>query len=462
MSYDPGRPLTRRDFLSNVTRVGAAGAAACAGARLARATADARPPNVILILADDLGYDDLGVQGARDLLTPNIDSIAKNGVRFTDGYVPCPVCGPTRAGLLTGRYPQSFGFEFNNVRRPTSADAEYGLPLKQKTLANHLRHAGYKTGIVGKWHLGDSLRYRPYHRGFDEFFGFIRGRRGYYDDPHEPLFDMDTKVSEREYLTDAFGRKAVSFIERHRSDPFFLYLPFNAVHSPPDPPPKKYTDRFPHISDRVRKNFAGMLAALDDAVGHALRAVRVRGLSEETIIIFMSDNGGTQLAGVNPQRTVQGGKGWLYEGGIRVPMMMKWPKRIAPGTLYRNPVSALDVVPTMLAAAGLAPVAGCDGVDLLPFLDGTNTALPHETLYWKYGGSSAIRKGDWKLHFPFTNAPASLINLAQDKMEEHDLAAQEPARVAELSRMLNDFKSLLPHPLWTPKPVPRSDNPAVE
>jgi arylsulfatase A-like enzyme len=439
----PRYGVTRRDFLL------AMGALATAGAPLLGGSATT-PPNVVLILADDLGYDSLGCQGSPDLHTPHIDSIAAAGVRFTDGYVPCPVCAPTRASLLTGRYPQSFGFEFNFSKTKPAAANPCGLPLSEKTLANHLHAAGYATGIIGKWHLGFAPKFNPLRRGFDEFFGFLGGSRSYYQQTaREPLYSNDQVVTESEYLTDAFARKAESFIERHRDEPFFLYLPFNAVHHPADPPPREYFEGLAPTNNRTRRNFAAIVSALDAGVGRVLHAIQRRGLEKQTLVIFLSDNGGTVLARTHPIN-VRGDKGSLYEGGIRIPFMMKWPGQIAPATLYHNPVCAFDLFATILKAAGRVPPANCDGVDLLPFLAPSAAGRPHETLYWKYGDSSAIRHGDWKLLNPSLTIPPMLFNLAGDTMELNDRVQQERALVAQLSAMLNDFKALLPRPRWQP------------
>jgi len=450
--------LTRRQFLVSAAAAGTL--AACNAA--AQAKSPSTLPNIILILADDLGYDNLAVQGATDLLTPNIDTIANSGVRFTDGYVTCPVCSPSRAALLTGRYQQRFGLEFGPPTSDTITPPNFGLPISEKTLADYLHSAGYKTGLVGKWHLGVSKQFRPLRRGFDEFFGFLMGSRSYYQksaDKRNPLWNNDKTVEDPGYLTDTFGAKAVSFIERHRENPFFLYLPFNAVHSPPDPPPQKYLDRFPHIVSSVRKNFAAMLAAMDDAIGGILATLQRLNIEDNTMVIFLSDNGGTALAGRAPHRTVRGGKGSLEEGAIRIPFMMRWPRRIPAGLVYRQPISTIDLLPTILSAAAARIPSDRDGVDLLPYLEQKQPISPHNELYWKYGDHSAIRQGDWKLFCQSPQSPCELFNLANDQMENHDLAAQEPARRDALQNLLTQWKSHLPPPItpqYGPK-IPRHD-----
>ena len=406
--------------------------------------------NVLFIVADDLGYDNVGVQGATDLLTPNIDSIANSGVRFTDGYVTCPVCSPSRAGLLTGRYQQSFGLEFGPPTSDVVTPPNFGLPQTEKTLADHLHSIGYKTGLVGKWHLGVARQFFPLRRGFDEFFGFLMGSRSYYQktaDKRNPIWRGEKTVEEQEYLTDAFGREAAGFVQRHHDKPFFLYVPFNAVHSPPEPPPQHYLDRFPQIKSATRKIFAAMLASMDDAVGRVLTSIERAGLSDNTIVIFLSDNGGTALAGRAPHRTLRGGKGSLEEGAIRIPFLMRWPQHIPAGLVYRQPISSLDLFPTILPAAGGNIPPNRDGVDLLPFLNATQQGRPHDDLYWKYGEASAIRQGDWKLFAQSQHTPPMLFDLGHDQMEKNDLSKDQPQKHDELLDLLGKWKAKLPPPL---------------
>jgi len=310
--------------------------------------------------------------------------------------------------------------------------------------------------MIGKWHLGVAPKFFPLRRGFDEFFGFLMGSRSYYQktaDRRNPLYNNDRIVEEHEYLTDAFARKAVSFVERHRDESFFLYLAFNAVHSPPDQPPQKYLDLFPHITNPTRKVFAAMLAAMDDGIGRVLTAIQRRGLDDNTLVIFLSDNGGTSLAGHTSNRTVSKGKGSLSEGGIRIPFMMRWPQHLPACAVYGEPVSSLDIFSTALSAAGATIPPDRDGVDLLPFLNRTQQRRPHDQLYWKCGAPSAIRQGDWKLISPSPQASPMLFNLANDQMERKDLAQREPQRRQALLVLLNNWKSRLPPPL-TPQVIP--------
>src|SRR5579875_2853168 len=361
--------------------------------------ADRAQPNIVIILADDLGYADLGYQGCRDIPTPHIDSLARGGVRCTNGYVSGPYCSPTRAGLLTGRYQQRFGHEFNPGN---TADVHVGLPLTETTLADRLKAAGYATGLVGKWHLGQAPSLRPRRRGFDEFFGFLGGAHPYVPGKGAPIYRGDSVVEEKEYLTDAFGREAVSFVERHKDHPFFLYLAFNAVHTPMDATDARLA-RFASISDASRRTYAAMLTAMDESVGKVLDALRSAGLEEDTLIFFLSDNGGPTMLGttINASRNdpFRGSKRTTLEGGIHVPFVVQWKGKLSAGRVYDRPVIQLDILPTALAAAGVAaaPDWRLDGVNLLPHLAGEASAPPHDNLYWRMGEQTAIRRGDWKL-----------------------------------------------------------------
>ncbi|MBI4579863.1 MAG: sulfatase-like hydrolase/transferase, partial [Planctomycetes bacterium] len=337
------RRLGIAEVLLGLTICGPALAAEPAGAR----------PNIVLIVADDLGYADLGCQGAKDIATPSIDSLAAGGVRFTNGYVSCPVCSPTRAGLLTGRYQQRFGHEFN-PGPPARAEPHFGLPLTEKTIADDLKTAGYVTGMVGKWHLGYQPKFHPTKRGFDEFFGFPGGAHSYVDakaDPANLIYRGTTPVDEKEYLTDAFAREAAAFVARHAKERFFLYLPFNAVHSPLQAP-DKYKERFASINDPKRQTMAAMLSAMDDAVGAVLKELRDRGIFENTLIFFISDNGGPTPGNASRNTPLSGFKAQVWEGGIRVPYLIQWPGRVPAGRVYEQPVIALDILPTAVAAAG--------------------------------------------------------------------------------------------------------------
>ncbi len=421
-------------------------------------------PNILVIVADDLGYADLGFQGGADIPTPHINSIAANGARFTNGYVSGPYCSPTRAGLLTGRYQQRFGHEFNpGGEGPGAADNnEKGLPLSETTIANRFKDAGYVTGLVGKWHLGSSPKFHPQNRGFDEFFGFLGGANTYFNKETRTILRGTEKQSEPSYLTQAFGREAVSFIERHQSKPFFLYLAFNAVHTPLEAEDETL-DKFAAINDNQRKTYAAMLSAMDDAVGNVLKKLRESQLEENTLIFFISDNGGPTMRGTTINGSIntplRGSKRTTLEGGVRVPFAIQWKGRIAPGTVFNRPVIQLDIQPTALAAAGveISQDWKFDGVNLLPFITGTTTGVPHETLYWRLGKQNAIRHGDWKLVQYDLNVESSpttevsqkkLYHLAKDIGESVDLAAEYPDKVKELEALWESWNSQLAKPLW--------------
>lgn len=408
-------------------------------------------PNILLILMDDLGYADLGCQGCKDVPTPNIDTIAKNGVRCTNGYVSCPVCSPTRAGLMTGRYQQRFGHEFN----PGPADASdpnFGLPLTETTLANRMKTMGYATGLVGKWHLGYKPEFHPQRRGFDEFFGFLAGAHAYLGDrkadTSNPILRGTKPVEEKNYLTEAFTREAVSFIDRHQKEPFFLYLAYNAVHNPQQAP-QKYLDRFPSIMEERRRYFAAMLSAMDDGIGAVLAKLRQAGVEQDTLIFCISDNGGPTQATSSRNDPLSGRKGQVYEGGIRVPFLVQWRNRLPAGKVYDQPVIALDVVPTVVAATGgqLLDQADLDGVNLLPYLTGTKQERPHEALYWRFGPQSAVRQGDWKL-VQERQGTSALYNLATDVGEKKDLTKEKPELAKQLQSTLKRWDSQLAKPRW--------------
>jgi len=427
--------MRRRDFLKT--------AAGWASAPLLAAPAR---PNIIFIAADDLGYGELSVQGGKDIPTPNIDSIAHNGVRFTNGYVSCPVCSPTRAGWITGRYQQRFGHEFNPGPEQ-QADPNFGLPLSETTLADRLKAAGYATGMVGKWHLGYKPELHPLKRGFDEFFGFLAGSHPYLPTRQaEPILRGTEPVEEQEYLTDAFAREAVAFIERHRQQPFFLYLSFNAVHAPLQAT-EKYLSRFSSIQNERRRTFAAMLSAMDDAVGRVLARLREHRLDNDTLIFFISDNGGPTPNTTSGNGPLRGYKGQVLEGGIRVPFFVQWKRRLPSGKTFEQPVIALDIMPTALAAAGLDPGKNLDGVNLLPYLGAERKGTPHQALYWRFGAQAAIRKGDWKM-VRLGEGRAELYNLAEDIGESRDLASAQPAKLKELLADWEAWNRQLMPPRW--------------
>jgi arylsulfatase A-like enzyme len=412
-------------------------------------------PNILLIVGDDMGYADVGFHGCKDIPTPRLDALAASGARFTNGYVSGPYCSPTRAGLMTGRYQTRFGHEFNPGPRQ-------GLPLGETTLADRLKAAGYVTGLVGKWHLGAPAPMSPQNRGFGEFFGFLGGAHDYFDPAG--VLRGNEQIGELDYTTDAFGREAVDFIERHRNEPWFLYLAFNAVHTPMEATDERLA-KFSGIADPKRRTYAAMMLAMDEAIGRVLRKVAELSLEEKTLVMFISDNGGPTMptTTINGSRNdpLRGSKRTTLEGGIRVPFVVSWPGRVGPG-VFHQPVIQLDLTATALAAAGVEvkPEWQLDGVDLLPLLDGTRPGAPHNALYWRFGPQMAIRMGNYKLvrydsqadsRSRVRNQPvtaARLYDLADDIGETKDLAATMPEKVKELQAKWDTWNATLAAPLW--------------
>ncbi len=428
--------LHRREFLAGLT--GLNGAAS-------RLHAAGRRPNIVLLLADDLGYGELGCQGNPEIPTPHIDSIARAGVRFTNGYVTAPFCCPSRAGILTGRYQTRFGCELNPVGKQNLLPG-VGLPETEKTMAAYLREAGYRTGLIGKWHLGGTEKYHPLTRGFDEFYGFLH--EGHFYQPrnnerivsrlrkNEPPYDDGNPVmrgreaiEEPEYFTRALAREACRFIDRaveKAGKPFFLYLPFNAVHSPMQAEPKDL-DRFAHVADPHRRIFAAMLSVLDEAVGKVLGMLKEKGVERDTMVVFLSDNGGPTAELTSSNKPLRAGKGQLYEGGVRVPFLIRYPAMLRGGRVEERAVSSLDLMPTFLrlAGAGKKLAHPLDGVDLL-------RPQKERTLYWRYGNSGALRMGDWKVvrqnRGREMGAEWELFDLKKDPIESRNLAKEQLGR----------------------------------
>lgn len=397
-------------------------------------------PNVVIFFADDLGWGELGCQGNPQIPTPHIDAIARDGVRFTNGYVAATYCSPSRAGLLTGRYPTRFGHEFNSVANRT------GLRLDQFTIADRLRALGYATACVGKWHLGGGIEYRPTRRGFDEFYGTLANTPFYH-----PTNFVDSRISDDVrpvadpafYTTDAYAERAVDWIERSKDRPWFLYLPFNAQHAPLQAP-EKYLDRFSGITDEKRRIFAAMLSSMDDAVGRVMGKVRALGQEENTIVFFIADNGGPTQSTTSGNGPLRGFKMTTFEGGPRVPFVAQWKGRWPAGKVYDFPVINLDVLPTVVTAAGgkAESARSVDGVDLTPFVTGANPARPHQTLYWRYGPQWAVRHGDLKLVVSKGGSgKPELYDLSKDMGETKDLASAQPAKVRELQALWDKWSS---------------------
>ncbi|WP_337188015.1 sulfatase [Phenylobacterium sp.] len=486
-------------------------ATAALGLVLAAAPAHAAParkPNVIVILADDLGYGDTGVYGSTFVKTPHIDALAADGVRFTQGYVSHPVCAPSRAALLTGRYQTRFGYEFNPVGR----DRTSGVSLDEVFIGQVMQKAGYRTGMVGKWHLGESGGYHPVARGFDQFFGTTAGANAFIvetkpgDEFHTPRgaegsygtveggaglgsgseAEQMVRLRERapitrgrevvevkEYLTDAFTDEAVRFIGANKDKPFFLYLAHTTPHTPLQAP-AKYVDRYRHIENKGQRVYAAMVSSLDDSVG-ALRAkLKAEGLEKDTVIILLSDNGCAGYIGdACTNAPLNGYKGMHLEGGVRVPFIMAWPGHIEPKVETRV-ISSLDIAPTAAALAGGAMPRGADGVNLMPYLTGKDAGAPHPTLYWRSGVNFAIRDGDWKMWMINRAEPSEvasnaarvtpegvkaelsprghfvmLYDLKADPGETTNLAATRPDVVAKLKARIEAWDKGNVPPQWT-------------
>ncbi len=424
--------------------------------------AETRKPNVIVFLSDDVGYGEYGFQGNKEIPTPNIDSIAKNGTRFTQGYVSGPYCSPTRAGLMTGRYQTRFGHEFNGGGN--TGNPPFGLPVSEKTIADRLKERGYATCAIGKWHLGGAPQFVATKRGFDEFYGTVANSPFF----NPPAF-IDSRISTQAkkiddpnfYTTDAYAARAVDWIEKNKDKPFFIYLPFNAQHAPLQAT-KKYLDRFPDIQNENRKKFAAMMSAKDDAVGLVLAKVKEIGQEENTLIFYLTDNGGPTPQTTSKNDPLRGFKATTLEGGIRVPFVVQWKGKIPAGKTFDQPIIQLDILPTAIAASGgtVDPAWKLDGVNLLPYLTGENKDKPHETLYWRFGQQWCIRKGDWKLVVSrIDGKEPKLFNLAEDIGEKEDLTAKHPEKVMELTEAWKAWNAEQKDPLW--KPPMATGTPAI-
>jgi len=423
------------------------------------APAGNRPPNVVILFSDDAGYADFGFQpDARpDMakLTPHIDSIAAAGARCSQAYVTGAVCSPSRAGLMTGRYQQRYGHETNLP--PGHQD---GLPLSESFGVKRLQNIGYHTGLIGKWHLGYPEDFHPNRRGYDHFFGLLQGSRPYYPDPKVSKDRVirlnDTPTPEGGYLTDRLGDAACEYIDTHKDHPFYLFVSFTAPHGPLQPRMgEEEAKRFSHIKDENRKRYAGLTIALDDNVGKVLATLRKSGLEENTLVIFTNDNGGPQGTG-SSNHPLNGHKGSLYEGGVRVPWAMSWPGVILSGSVIDHPVSTLDILPTVFEAAG-KPVDAAwklDGVSLLPLMKEPQTKTPARTLYWRRKGIEgpiALRDGNWKLLLRNNfNSTPELYDLATDIGESNNVADKHPEVVTRLTAKLDKWESQLVAPLWGP------------
>jgi len=404
----------------------------------------ARRPNFVVILADDMGYGDIGPYGATDIRTPSLDRLAREGVKLTNAYSNGPSCTPTRAALMTGRWQQRVGLE----RATTPSDkGAVELPLTEPTVARMLKDAGYRTGMFGKWHLGYDIARGPLAHGFEEFFGILTGNVDMYSHRYRTgladLYDGTQLVEREGYLTDLLTERAVAFIDRGVNDgggePFFLYLPYNAVHWPFQPPGNPQDVRTPATwFDGGRADYARMLEAMDAGIGRILAALDRRNLSRDTLVIFTNDNGGERLSRNAP---LFHRKGTLWEGGIRVPYLLRWPGTAPAGKVSAQMTITMDLTATILAAAGVEPRRPLDGINLLPIWQG-RAPLTERAFYWRINSpdrrQKAVRRGDWK--YVVDGSIEMLFDLRRDVGERTDLSYRRPAVVKELRDLLAQWE----------------------
>lgn len=400
----------------------------------------AEKPNIVIFYLDDMGWAQPGAYGGKLAPTPNMDSLATNGVRFTNGYSSGCVCSPGRVGLMTGRYQARTGHDAN----PTREGRE--LLLSEKTMAQHLKPAGYTTGIVGKWHLGDtSAEFMPLSRGFDFAMGTV-GNLGEGKGPSFYRGNELVKELEGEPVTSpVYAREACGFIDSNKDKPFFLYLSFNAVHSPIVASPK-WLEKFQHL-DKREQAYAALIGEADEAIGTVMTKLRELKLEENTLIFCISDNGGASP--ISEQMGLRGHKWFVWEGGIRVTWMAQWKGRIPGGRVVNDPVIQLDVLPTALAAANATSlVETLDGVNLLPLLEVKTDKLAPREFYFRFGVQHAVRQGDWKLVKASKDMQPMLVNLATDPGEQKDLSAENPAKKAELQTLWEKWDAAMQPPRW--------------
>ena len=462
-----------------------------------------RPPNIIVILTDDMGFNDVSLYGGGLIETPHIDGLAAQGVRFANGYAGSAVCAPSRAMLMTGRYSTRFGFEFTPApnafgpilqqlsKKDTAprtfkfheAHAESphaghempyeakGMPSSEITLPEELKRAGYHNLHIGKWHLGRNQGMHPLDQGFDESLLMASGLYLPIDDPqvvnarnefaildkvqwevldYSASFNRSDNFRPKGYLTDYYTDEAVKAIAANKDRPFFLYLAHWGIHTPLQATKADYEvvgDGFPNHRTRV---YAAMIRAVDRSVGKVMQALKDNGLDDNTLVIFTSDNGGANYIGMpDINKPYRGWKLSFFEGGTHVPYVMRWPQGLQGGRTYPHAVSHLDIMPTALGAAGLTPQADImDGVNLLPYLGGQKAGLPHQTLIWREGHYQAIMSGGWKLQRSMDPEKIRLFHMAKDPLEQNEVSGQNPAKVADLMAMLDAHNEQQAAPLW--------------
>ena len=395
-----------------------------------------KPPNIIVIISDDQGYADVGFHGSKEIFTPNIDRIANNGVVFSQGYVSFAVCSPSRAGLITGRYQNRFGYTRNILLAPK--DSTMGLPLGEQTLPEVLKKGGYKTKAIGKWHLGAHDLLIPENRGFDEFYGFLIGGHRYFPDDLTlndltearkqmdgyitKIYDNGNRINTSRYLTDELSINAVKFIEDNSNNPFFLYLSYNAPHTPLQAKEEDLL-RNMHIKGEKRRIYASMVTSMDDGIGLVLDKLEQMNIIDNTIVIFFSDNGGVEWYNHSDNGELRGIKGDFFEGGIRVPFVMQWPKIIPKGIVYDKPIIALDVFATSIAVANVEnhTINEIDGVNLIPYIIGENNNYPHKYLYWQNRDKEIDVIRDDRYKYLRIKNKEFIFDLSNDISEENNL-----------------------------------------
>lgn len=436
---------------------------------------DGEKPNYIVIMCDDLGYSDVGFNGSTEIPTPNIDRIANEGVRFAAGYTTYSVSSPSRAGFMTGRYPQRFGYERNPQYRPNNPNM--GLPQNERTIAEALAESGYTSGIIGKWHLGAHKSNHPLNRGFNEFFGHLGGGHKYF--PKDYIYPDSYAINEEgksyrtlimrghdhvkseKYLTDEFSDEAVSFVSRYKDNPFFLFLSYNAPHTPMEATPE-YLSRFPNIENKRRKTYAAMVSAVDDGVGRLLDKIDELGIGENTVIFFLSDNGGPEHSNSSDNGELRDGKSSIYEGGFRVPFAMKWGAKIKSPIVYDNPISSLDIFATIAAHSDVKidSEKPLDGVDLLPYLLEEKTGVPHEVIYLRKFDQKAfaVRYNDYKL--VIRDDVKELYNISTDIGETVNLIEENPKMYKKIDNLREEWNSHLIDPVFLGLRHGRADNKA--
>ena len=458
----------------NIVVVGLLLVVSCTSKQVSQSTKKDERPNILFILCDDLGYSDVGFNGGKDVKTPSLDALAANGVMFTSAYVAHPFCGPSRAAIMTGRYPHPIGAQFNLPRTGMRGYHTKGVPTEEPFLSKTLQKAGYYTGAVGKWHLGHATEFHPNNRGFDDFYGFLGGGHNYFPAQYQAAFQRELKkgtdakdiwdyltpleqngktVKETEYLTDAFSREAVRFVNEaaKKDQPFFLYLAYNAPHSPLEAKEEDLV-HFADIEDEKRRTFAAMVYAVDRGVGEIVEALKANGQFENTLIVFLSDNGGKlALGGTN--YPLAEGKGSVHEGGYRTPMFFHWSQKIRTGYKYTYPISALDFYPTFahLGGASISKDKILDGKNIWKALEEKKNLREGEMIYvlrHREGYTDVgARQDEWKV-LRVSQKNWQLFNIEEDIGEKNDLSAKHPERLKEMVEKTKKWSETHIEPLW--------------